>query len=275
MSIKKILVHLAADASHLERMKVAMELARRNDAHVEAIFFVKPVGMPGEITGRGASAAYIGATVREARRRAEELEKEFVDTCKRDKLSYEWSVEEGDPAEVIEEHVHLADLAVVTQVKPDYIDEVFYPPIPDKITTRAGCPVLVLPEDWTYSEFGKNVLVAWKSSREATRALRESLPILHTAEKVTILTIGPKSTHSLPIKEAQEYLSRHGIDAETRIDFHDKSHFGEIMLSHAQELGADLLVMGAYGQSRLKEMLTGGTTRHVMGHMTLPVLMSH
>ena len=275
MTIKSILVHLAADEDHYERLQVGIELARQHDAHINALFIVKPIRTPAEVTGRGASATYVATTAEQARKRASELETEFRATCEKDKLDFDWIVEDGEHVDVLEKHVHLADLVIVTQVKPEYIDEFLYPPIPDKMTTRAGCGVLVLPIGWNEKSIGKNVLVAWKSSREAARAIRDSLPILHQADAVTVLNIGPKETKSLPVAETATYLDWHGLTAETRTDYHESGDFGEVILSHAAEIDADLIVMGSYGESRLMEMLTGGTTRHVMGHMTVPVLMSH
>lgn len=275
MAIKTILVHLAADPDHVERLKVAMEIARRNNAHVSALFGVKPVGMPAEIAGRSASSAYLASTVEEARKRAAELEEEFRGACGRDGISHTWIVEEGDHLELLEQHVHLADLAIVTQVEHKYIDEVLYPPLPDKLITRAGCGVLVLPNGWQHDSFGRHALIAWKSSRECARAVRDALPLLHDAERVTVLGVGPKESGSLPIEEAQGFLARHGIESDRRTDFHDSSHIGEIILDHAGDLACDLIVMGAYGRSRITEFLTGGTTRHVLGHMKVPAIMSH
>jgi len=275
MSIKTILVHLAADPDHEERLKVAMDIARRNKAHVNALFVTKPLHMPGEVTGRAASASYIASTAREAKRRADQLEQEFADACDRDKISHTWICEDGDHIDMLEKHVHAADLLIVTQVETKFIDEILYPPIPEKLTLISGCPVLVLPIGWTHSTFNTHALVAWKSSRESVRAVRDSLDLLNDAEKVTILAVGPEVTDSLPAEEIQQYLERHGIAAEIRKDFKDKSHYGEIILAHAKDMGADLIVMGAYGGSRFREMVLGGTTREIMNGMDVPVLMSH
>ena len=122
-------------------------------------------------------------------------------------------------------------------------------------------------------------MVAWNGGREATRAVADALPLLARAKEVTVLVINPEDapdTHGdVPGADIALHLARHGVNAvATRIHAGDMEA-ANIILSRAAETGIDLLVMGAYGHSRLRELVVGGVTRSILASMTMPVLMSH
>jgi nucleotide-binding universal stress UspA family protein len=124
------------------------------------------------------------------------------------------------------------------------------------------------------------VLVAWKPSREATRAVNDALPLLEAADQVTVLvvdTTGPRHhrEEAEPGSGIALHLARHGIKAVVEQTVAAGQSVADAMLSRAAELGCDLIVMGAYGHSRLRELVLGGVTREILRHMTVPVLMSH
>ncbi len=128
-------------------------------------------------------------------------------------------------------------------------------------------------------EMGRNVLVAWNGSREATRAVNDALPILERADKVTVLAVNPGKNGNdhgdIPSADIALHLARHGVKAEASQTVSDELEVGSIILSRISDLGADLVVMGAYGHSRMRELMMGGVTRDLLRHMTVPVLMSH
>jgi nucleotide-binding universal stress UspA family protein len=139
---------------------------------------------------------------------------------------------------------------------------------------HSGRPVLVAPGEPTQA-IGRKVVMAWNGKMQAARALGASLPFLGRAETVTILTAVESHTPGRP-QEVVRYLSWHGIRAEgVEVPAPSPGKVGQILLDHVAQAGADLLVMGAYGHSRLKEMILGGATREVLGHAPLPVLMAH
>ena len=123
------------------------------------------------------------------------------------------------------------------------------------------------------------MLVAWNGSREATRAANDALPILQRADRVVVLAINPgggiDGHGEVPGADLSLHLARHGVSAEAQQVQAEDMNVGEMLLSRCADEAADLLVMGAYGRSRVRELVLGGATRHVLEHATLPVLMSH
>jgi nucleotide-binding universal stress UspA family protein len=149
---------------------------------------------------------------------------------------------------------------------------------PERLALESGRPVLVVPYVGTYPDMGRNVVVAWKPGREAARAVFDALPILEAAETVTILEIKHKgeATDALaPDTTIAAALGRHGIKPVVRSSVAVDISVGDEILSRLADFGADLLVMGAYGHSRMRELVFGGATRHIARHMTVPTLFSH
>ena len=139
---------------------------------------------------------------------------------------------------------------------------------------QSGRPVLVAPAA-APSSIGRRILLAWNGKAQSARALASSLPLLARAERVVVLTVVESHTPGRPA-EVVRYLAWHGIRAEgEEVPTTGSGKVGQLILQHAQTSAVDLLVMGAYGHSRLKEMILGGATREVLGHAKLPLLMAH
>jgi len=144
----------------------------------------------------------------------------------------------------------------------------------------SGCPTLFLPYAGTFPVVGKHVMVAWDGSREATRAVHDALPFLQGAARVTVVTanaLPPKEPRQrIPGADIAAVIARHGVKVEiVEVEGADGRHIGDFLLSQAADLGADLLVMGAYGHPRWQEIIVGGVTRTLFESMTIPVLMAH
>jgi len=139
---------------------------------------------------------------------------------------------------------------------------------------ESGKPLLLAPPTAPAS-IGRRIAVAWNGSAEAGRAVAFALPLLQRAESVTILTLTEDSrTVSAPAGELAAYLAWHGITAQAQV-IHAGSNAGSVLLEQCTALNADLLVMGAYTHSRLRQLILGGVTRHVLGHAQLPCLLCH
>ena len=144
----------------------------------------------------------------------------------------------------------------------------------ESVLLHSGRPVLVAPAE-PVASIGRKVVVAWNGKAQSARALGASLPFLAKAGSVTVLTAVEAHTAGRPA-EVVRYLSWHSIRAEAlEVPSAGPGKVGQILLEKVGEIGADLLVMGAYGHSRLREMILGGATREVLGHAALPVLMAH
>jgi nucleotide-binding universal stress UspA family protein len=170
-----------------------------------------------------------------------------------------------------------SDLIVLGQSSPDDASDLEADTV-SYVVINSGCPVLVVPNTGAHTKIGSKVLIAWNGSMAARRAVHDAIPLLKRAEIVEVAVFNPTSkigAHGqLPGSDISLYLARHGINVDVKEDT-IKSDIGEAILSLADSLHADLLVMGCYGHSRFRETLLGGVTHTILQSMTLPVLMSY
>jgi nucleotide-binding universal stress UspA family protein len=203
----------------------------------------------------------------------------FEEIAARRGLSAEWRTASGYPSEITALHGRYVDLIVLGQPDPDDTTAALYRPRPEEVALAVGRPVLVIPYAGSWTQIGRRVLVGWDSSREATRAISDAMPLLAGAEAVTILAVdpahGPAGHGEVPGADIALHLARHGVKATIEATVSAGIGAGNALLSRASDLEADLLVMGAYGHSRVRELLLGGVTRTILDSMTLPVLMAH
>lgn len=275
MAYKTVIVHLSHDDRYRQRVSVAFDVAARFDAHLECLYTTAPVATPAPVAGRGASHALLAELKASAREHAEEIRREISARCEREGVRWNWQVEESDEIDAIVGHVNLADLVVVTQYPERTLEDHFTLNLPEKIAMEADCPVLVLPHEGSPTLTFEHALVCWKNRREAVRALRGSLDMLRAHRRVTVLTVDPPEHDYVPGVDIGTFLARHGIEANIESDLSDDDTPGEIILAKARDLGCDLIVMGAYGHSKMHEAVFGGTTRHVLTHLDRPLLTAH
>ena len=198
-----------------------------------------------------------------------------------------WEVDGGGEGEdsltAVCRRARTADLAVVAQIGAEETLDDAPGKLPERLVMESGHPVVVLPQAGQFASIGQRVLVAWNESREAARAMLDALPLLTRAERVWVLTVDDqgrfrRAGDNRPADRAAHavaQLAAHGIRADALSDVAGGLRTGQILLSRAADLSADLMVLGAYGHSRLREMILGGVTREVLQQMTVPVLMSH
>lgn len=276
---KTILVHQDSLLRSEARLELAIHLAERMGAHVIGIHTAESVSVPGR------SAVELGASaLSEMSRHAAERERQsaqrFEDRLRRSKdLTYEWVASGDNTAGAIARLALYADLTVLGQTDPENVPvgqgSSF---LEDAILEPTG-PSLVVPHSGTFKEIGGVAVVAWNRSREAARAVRDALPILKLVREVVVETTRAAPSPENPTlpsgTEVARYLSRHGIRAEAVEHRGVDIDRGEWLLSRMADLNASLVVMGAYGHSRLREFVLGGVTRTFLQSMTMPVLMSH
>jgi nucleotide-binding universal stress UspA family protein len=281
MPLKDILVHLDASEACACRLDLAAGLARRHDAHLVGLHAVDLL-MPAAALadgGTGAGAAMLYDQMRaSALAAAGRIEAGFRERLRRDGLSGEWRLAEGGPAgEAVALHARYADLAVLGQQDPDGTE-------PNGAILHAtlfgsGRPVLVVPYAGRFAQVGRRVLIGWNAGREAARAVNDAIPLLDGAEEVTVLAVNPRrgigGHGDVPAADMALHLARHGLRATAEHVTAPEIADAEALLNAAAEKSADLLVVGAYGHSRLREMVMGGVTRTLLRSMTVPVLMAH
>jgi len=284
MGFKDILVAADGAASARGRIEVAAGLAQRFDAHLVGLHTVLTAG---SMRDRGYFDVFdrsildplyheFGETMRSEAERARQL---FEETASRFGVSAEWRLTSGYPTDSAALHGRYADLIVLGQLDPDDRQAPLFRPQPEEVALAVGRPILVVPYAGTWNTIGRRVLIGWDASREATRAINDAMPLLSAAESVTVLAIDPESNPvrhgDMPGADIALHLARHGVKATIESTVSAGIGIGNALLSRASDLSADLLVIGAYGHSRLRELVLGGATRTVIASMTLPVLMSH
>ena len=273
MSYKTILVHLDDRARRAERLQVGFNLASNFDAHLIGLFALDSAYIPSYALAEGGSVMQ----EIERRRRKEavaQAESEFRQAERRGGGKSEWRLSMDGALAAVRLNARYADLVVAGQPEPgDGLARAFA----GELVLSVGRPVLFVPYVGRYPSLGKRVLVAWNASREAARAVSDALPFLARAESVELVAFDPASSDhgELPAADVALYLARHGVKASAARQSAPGLDIGSQILSRAADTGADLVVMGGYGHSRLRELVLGGATRSMLEAMTVPVLMSH
>jgi nucleotide-binding universal stress UspA family protein len=276
MELKDLLVHVDSDPACVARVDLAVTLAAQHGAHLTGLHIVQPPELPGYLE------VELPAELLDAQRRhrsvlARRAEERFHERARRRAIPVEWRTDTGPVLATMKLHARYADLTVVGQGidlgdTPYDLDV-----LAEELALAVGRPVLIVPRYGSVETIGERVLVAWNGSREATRAVHDALPLLKRAAKVTVLSVDPEHGPGprVPSADIALHLARHGVVVEAASTLGLDVGVGDILLSRAADLGVDLIVMGAYGHSRVREMILGGVTRHMLRNMTVPVLMSH
>ena len=273
--MKEVMVTVDAQDTCQQRIEIAASYASKIGAHLTGLFITPEIHFP----------RYVSAgVVTEARKQHEEEFKSRVEIARKIFHDAAECVEQGagllalqgDYNEVVTGHARCADLLVMGQAKKDQGETVSQEQ-PDKVILRSGRPVLVVPYIKFATREPKRVIVAWDGSREATRALHDSMSILKLAESVEIVTIAEQKSNAAKYANVDlllAQLARHGVNATSNGLNKNNLSIGTLLLNHIVDTGADLLVTGAYGHTRLRELVMGGVTQELLDHCSIPVLMS-
>jgi nucleotide-binding universal stress UspA family protein len=280
MDWKTILVQLSNPGRTNTVVSVAARLAERSNAHLIG-FNVSHALAHAPVTptllGPEDFAAFQAIDDEQAAR----LKADFDEATRNRAFIAEWRNVEmvgRDPITGVIEHGRAADLIVASQSDPDWEMSGFFD-APERLALESGRPVLVVPYAGMFGEIGKRIMVAWSGKRESARAVFDALPLLKAADAVTLLCVvgsdADGESGQLPGAEIAASLARQGVNVMVQKTVADEIGVGDEVLARLADQGSDLLVMGAYGHSRLREMVFGGVTRHILNHMTVPTLMSH
>jgi nucleotide-binding universal stress UspA family protein len=286
MALRDLVVLLDGSSRDEIKMAVAVELARRNDAHLTGLCpleLLLPADMSFALGGYPelwALPDFAKQVDSQARAKAALIETGFRELLRREGINGDWVLEPGFLIPSITRRAFVTDLIVIGQADPEN-------PLPgsartliEDILMTAGRPLLLIPYAGRFDKIGTKALVGWTPKRESARAVHDALPILAPGAKLVVLTVErPRAdgdSQVLPTTEIAEHLARHGIDVSAaRTVVTDGLSPADALLDYASDIGADLLVVGGYGHSRTREMIMGGVTRDLLQHMTVPVLMSH
>jgi nucleotide-binding universal stress UspA family protein len=274
MPLKDILVYVDGSAQASSTVEAACSLASRHDAHLTGLAVNRAPEIPGfaAIEIPPSALEILSQQRQEALDKARKIFDKAVEAAGLTDRSG-WSVTSGRPLESLSLRSRYADLTVVSQNGPEANGG--GENLVDDLIMASGRPILVIPYIGAPAEIGRKVLVAWNASREAARAVSDAMPILETADSVEVFAVEPNGIGDIPGADITLHLARHGLKADTSKTTGLDIEVGDVLLNQVADSGADLVVMGAYGHSRMRELVLGGATRHLLEHMTVPVLLSH
>jgi nucleotide-binding universal stress UspA family protein len=278
MALKDLLILMDSSRQAAARLDAAIGLAVVHDAHLIGLYVVVRPYIPAYVRAE-LTEEILQNQVAMLQARAERAEILFNERVARAGISGEWRCIDGALEPTLNLHARYCDAVVLGQRDPAGDDISASAEMPDRSILSVGRPVLLIPNIGEYPKIGERVMVAWDASRAATRAVNDALPLLEKAKQVSVIAVNPEGGEEghgeIPSADICLHLARHGIKAEAQHVFADDVDVGDMLLSRAADQGIDLLVMGAYGHARWRELVMGGATRHLLEHMTMPVLMSH
>jgi nucleotide-binding universal stress UspA family protein len=275
--IKDIVVNLSVGEKPGPACAYAVSLAAAFEAHLAGIAFLYDPIVP--ISGAG----YIPADVIDAQERENEQAtrsalNQFNTACARAGVSAEPLTLTASYGGVGEQFGRIArrfDVAIVGQAEPETsaVEEI----IAESALFESGRPVIVVPYIQKEPFKLDNVMVCWDGSRSAARAIADAMPLLAKSGRVEVVIVTNERGKQDEIEGADigAHLARHGLNVEIKRTALGDIDVADVLLSHAADSGSDLIVMGGYGHSRLREFVLGGVTRSILRSMTAPVLMAH
>ncbi|MCZ7675024.1 MAG: universal stress protein [Roseovarius sp.] len=276
----KSLFSVLTDAALIdETLDHAVAIAAAHDAHLDVLC----LGVDRSQTGyyyAGASAVVLQETLERAKEDSEEIEKKVRARLKHE--SIRWSVEAGvsqlaDIGRHVATRVRFSDLAVLPKPYGEGRG-IELEPVTESTLFEGSTPAMIVPDGTTPQPAPKRIMVGWNESIEALSAVRAALPLLSASEAVHVVVIDPPThgpSRSDPGGLLSQYLARHGVRVEIDVLSKTLSRVSDILLRHASDVDAEMIVMGAYGHSRFREAIFGGATRTMLEDATLPVLMAH
>jgi nucleotide-binding universal stress UspA family protein len=275
---KNILTNFAI-RDHVDRLlNVAAPLARRYDARVDGLHVVPQIQIYAD-AGLSAGSAIYKTQEEFFDTEAKAIETAFASRCKSEGIDNSWRHLTAGTGSAMQKAVaagRLADLVLAAQYDPENPAAAYFP---EDLVMGCGRPVIMVPYAGTFGDIGSRILIAWNGGREAARAVFDALVLFKPDAAINILTAengGHGEVAAITAPEAlAQALARHGFKTAINHSRGGELTVGEDILSRAADFSADLIVMGGYGHTRLRETVFGGATRTILEHMTVPVLMAH
>ncbi|RVU83529.1 universal stress protein [Leucothrix sargassi] len=277
MTIKDIHVHVDNDSACGKRLNVAAHLSEKIDAHLTGIFVNRSFPLPSYEMFPATDDIY-DSYEKMLEQKAAAARDTFFQFIDKNNARVSWKSVRGSFYQALANEARYSDLLILGQPDPSDTDSL-NKVLADEIIFTSGRPCLLVPHSSSNAEFGTSPLIAWDGSREASRAIHDALPLLELAGKATIYIVDPEKTDTnfsdLPGAMMSEHLARHGIDVTVQVSRGSSQSSGDAILNHVETFGHDLIVMGAYGHSRWREIVLGGATRTIIKDTNVPVFMSH
>jgi nucleotide-binding universal stress UspA family protein len=276
--IKDILVSLPIGRLSDSAVNYAVSVAEAFEAHLTGVAFVHKPFVPGTVFD-GAATGFIATYQAQVEKAAKAAITKFEDATQRAGVSatshtFESGLDGLD--DLFTQVTRRFDLSVVGQIEPG--KETLEVMLPETALFGSGRPVLVVPYIQKAGMKLNRTLICWDGSRTAARAIGDAMPFLLRTKSIDVLSVMMKSEtarNELPGADIAQHLARHNLKVDFKRIVANDQDIGNTILSTAADLDSDMIVMGGYGHSRLREFVLGGATRAVLNAMTVPVLMSH
>ena len=280
MSFRTMLVFVDDTEASARRLETALEMARKNEAHLAACALVEQPEYYYGIGTEVAADVYL-EDVERAKAEAQRIAEATRERLMRAGHSGEARWATGSPGvvgEIAARQARYADLTFVGQ-PAEGPEEALLTRILEGVLFDSGRPLVMIPRDWQGDTFGSKVMIGWNASREAARAVADAMPFIEAAGEVTVALVDPKIGEDAhgeePGADLAAALAHHDVEVTVdRLPSEGRS-VAQRLLIHAGDIGADLVVIGGYGHWRLREMIFGGVTREMVRAAPLPLLMSH
>jgi nucleotide-binding universal stress UspA family protein len=278
--LTRIALDLSKDGNHARRIQVAIQLAARHQA--ELIGVCPDIPIHPYMRGEGRTPEGIMATLLEQIAQEKiEIKKQFLKQAALAGIKAQCRMPKGSVQEVLAMHARSCDLLIMSQI--DDVEATWAIPesMAESVIIAAGRPVLVTPYIANPEHtVGKHVLFCWDYGRRSARALADAAPLLSNASTLTILTVDPpfKMLQTLDIQQEDmlAYCAAHGYPQPNLVNTTSEGvGIGNAILNAATDHACDLIVMGLYNRSRVREWILGGTSKTLLQSMTVPVLFSH
>ncbi len=279
MDFKNLLLHLDHSSGCQNRLETAFALAKKHDALITGLFVVPDYVVPSYVEAQ-ISVDLITDVTEKALARASETLSGYQKMADEAGVRLDAHVVEGQVIPILREHTKYSDLLILGQDQPDDPDNASYG-LADALLFEGACACMVVPHSGKLALPGKRILLTWNASRESARALREAMSLMKSAETVVVLSSEPDDSDVDIARghphadELARFLESHGIESvSSGINDMDISA-SDAILGQAAEMNADLIVMGAYGHARLREIILGGVTRDLLKQSPVPLFLAH
>ncbi len=279
MDFKNLLLHLDHSGGCQNRLDITFALAKKHDALITGLFVVPDYVVPSYVEAQ-ISVDLITDVTEKALARARETLSGYQKMADEAGVRMDAHVVEGQVIPILREHSKYSDLLMLGQDQPDDPDNASYG-LADALLFEGACACMVVPHSGKLALPGKRILLTWNASRESARALREAMPLLKSAEAVVVLSSEPNDSDAEIARghphadELARFLESHRIESvSSGISDMDISA-SDAILGQAAEMNADLIVMGAYGHARLREIILGGVTRDLLKQSQVPLFLAH
>ncbi len=267
MGIRDILVHLDNSASSPHRLDVAISYAVKHGARLRGLYLI--------------THSYYEPRALDEKTECEKIENMFIDKTQEAGILAEWvfqdsSVMGSNVSDLITMHAYFTDLIILGQANLSAPAAHIPIDLVERVTLMCGRPVLVVPYTGIFNNSGTRMLIAWKAGRESIRVINDSIPILRKAHSVAITEIGTTNMgQSQSLDNVSKFLDKHSINGSIEIINAGSFPIGDTLLNNVCEKKIDLLVMGAFAPNRRGTLELSPVAKHILKHLTVPVLISH